>query len=289
VPGQKLIIVPDGVLHYLPFEALIHNKRYLVEDHEISYLPSASMLGLWHDSRNRIETEYEMEFLAFGDPIFRPGQKASGHKQVRSSNNDMVRQMQDSRGFHLAPLPRTRDEVEYIASLFPTDRREVYLGKDSTEEAVKQKPLNRYRRLHFATHSLIDERSTSRSAVVLTQDNDPEEDGFLEVSEISELDLDCELVVLSACQTGRGQLLTGEGIVGLSRAFLIAGARSLVVSLWNVSEISTSQLMKDFYRHLISKASNAAALRRAKLQMLQSGRETRHPYYWAPFIITGKP
>jgi CHAT domain-containing protein len=125
--------------------------------------------------------------------------------------------------------------------------------------------------------------------VVLTLGDGAEEDGFLEVSEISRLDLDCDLVVLSACQTGRGQLLSGEGIVGLSRAFLYAGARSVVVSLWNVSDISTGQLMKNFYQNLTAGQSNAAALRRAKLQMLSSGKEARHPYYWSSFVMVGKP
>ena len=289
VAGQKLIIVPDGLLNYLPFEALIHNGRYLIEDHEISYLPSASMLGRWQDSESRADAGAKMELLAFGDPTFGPGLKASGRKQPKISHIDVTRQMRASRGFNLPPLPRTRDEVEFIAGLFPPDRRQVYLGKESTEKAVKQGSLRLYRRLHFATHSLIDEKSPSRSAVVLALDNDPEEDGFLEVGEISELDLDCDLVVLSACQTGRGQLLSGEGILGLSRAFLYAGARSVVVSLWNVTDISTGQLMKTFYEHLMCNSSNAAALREAKLRMLRSNKETRHPYYWAPFIIVGKP
>jgi CHAT domain-containing protein len=102
--------------------------------------------------------------------------------------------------------------------------------------------------------------------VVLTLDNDSQEDGFLEVTEISELDLDSDLVVLRACQTGRGQLLSGEGKLGLSRAFLYAGARSVVVSLWNISDISTAQLMKGFYQHLVRGLNNTAALRNAKLR-----------------------
>jgi CHAT domain-containing protein len=143
--------------------------------------------------------------------------------------------------------------------------------------------------VHFATHSLIDEKSPSRSAVVLGFDGDAEEDGNLYVSEIARLNLDSDLVVVSACQTGRGKLLSGEGIVGLSRAFLRAGARSVVVSLWNVSDISTGQLMKYFYQHLTGGLSNAAALRRAKLQMLRSGTQMRHPYYWSSFVMVGKP
>lgn len=288
-PGQRLIVVPDGLLHYLPFEALIHNGHYLVEDHQISYLPSASMLMQRQDSRGEAGTGDRMELIAFGDPVFSPELKASVIKKPRSGPIDVIRNARDSRGFQLPPLPRTRDEVKYIASLFPPDRTRLYLDKDSTEDAVKREQLRRYRRLHFATHSLIDERSPSRSAVVLTLDADPDEDGFLEVSEISELDLDCDIVVLSACQTGRGQLLSGEGIVGLSRAFLYAGARALVVSFWNVSDISTGQLMKSFYRHLTAGIGNAAALRESKLQMLKSDKETRHPYYWSSFVIIGKP
>jgi CHAT domain-containing protein len=124
---------------------------------------------------------------------------------------------------------------------------------------------------------------------VLTIDTDAEEDGYLEVSEIARLNLDSDLVVVSACQTGRGKLLSGEGIVGLSRAFLYAGARSVIVSLWNVSDISTGQLMKSFYQNLTGGMSNAAALRRAKLQLLGMGKDLRHPYYWSSFVMIGKP
>jgi len=310
--GDRLIIVPDGLLHYLPFETLVQNNRYLIEDHEIGYTPSASVLVQLQDSRGHVETGDKMELLAVGDPIFgteiKPSvtRNASRFRKVSVTRNaspmrkvdttkarrrpvDVLRDARISRGFQLPPLPRTRDEVEYISTLFQPGRTRLYLGRDSTEGAVKRESLRRYRRLHFATHSLVDESSPSRSAVVLTLDNDPEEDGFLEVNEIADLDLDCDLVVLSACQTGRGQLLSGEGIVGLSRAFLSAGARSVVVSLWSVSDISTGHLMKSFYQQLAGNLSNAAALRLAKLEMLHGTTETRHPYYWAPFIAIGKP
>lgn len=286
--GERVIVVPDGLLYYLPFEALIHNGRYLVEDHVISYIPSASTLALWQDSSGGLKTGDKMDLLAFGDPAFEVESNTSSRKRQRSDLKNIAQHLRISRG-RFPPLPSTRDEVQYIASLFPPDRRKIFLGKASTEEAVKREPLNHYRRLHFATHSLIDEKSPSRSAVVLALADDPEEDGLLELGEISDLDLDCDLVVLSSCQTGRGQLLTGEGIVGLSRAFLHAGAQSLVVSLWNVNDISTGQLMKGFYQQTASNVSNAFALREAKLQMLHSSKGTRHPYYWAPFILTGKP
>jgi CHAT domain-containing protein len=286
-PDKQLIVVPDGILYYLPFETLRHNGRYLVEDHDLRYAPSASLLGLLRALQSQAKAEDKLDLLAFGDPLFSP----EGTKPKRGINDiDATRQAVNATdGFQLDALPWTRNEVEGIAKLFAPDRCRVFLGKESTEEAIKAAPLRRYRRLHLATHALANEKNPSRSAIVLTLDADPQEDGFLEVGEIAELDLDCDLVVLSACQTGRGQLFSGEGIVGLSRAFLYAGARSVVVSLWNVSDLSTSALMKNFYQHLIRNMSNAAALREAKLQMLRSDTETRHPYYWAPFIIIGNP
>jgi CHAT domain-containing protein len=289
VPGQKLIIVPDGALHYLPFETLVTNKHYLIEDHEISYAPSVSLLTSDQNAKSKIEPEDKMELLAFGDPSFKPAQKASPGKRAATRGFNVAQQVRSARNFQLDPLPATREEVQYIASLFPPGAQHVYLGKESTERAVKQEALRRYRRLHFATHSLIDEKTPSRSSVALSLNDDPEEDGFLEVGEIAELDLDSDLVVLSACQTGHGQLLSGEGIVGLSRAFLYAGARSVVVSLWNVTDTATSRLMKNFYQRLVTNAANAVALREAKLPMIASRAELRHPYYWAPFIVIGKP
>lgn len=286
-PGKRLIVVPDGILYYLPFETLRHNGRYLVEDHDISYLPSSGLLELLRDSENQAEAVDKQDLLAVGDPLFSP----EGVKPGRGSDGIAVTRQALSAmdGFRLNALPRSSEEVKEIAKLFAPDRCRVLLGKASTEEAVKAALLQRYKYLHFATHGLLNERNPSRAAIVLTLDTDPQEDGFLEVGEIARLDLDCDLVVLSACQTGRGQLFSGEGVVGLSRAFLYAGARSVVVSLWNVSDVSTSELMKNFYQHLISNMGNTAALREAKLQMLRSGTETRHPYYWAPFIVVGKP
>jgi CHAT domain-containing protein len=286
---QKLIIVPDGQLHSLPFETLIRNKQFLIEQHEISYVPSANMLQLLTAPKNEIAVGKKMELLAIGDPVFTPPAKAIRRKKLKSNANQVERRLNNFQNFYLAPLPNTRDEIQYIASLFPQEDEQIYFGKDGTEEVIKQKSLRQYRRLHLATHSLVDEKAAYQSAIVLTLDADPLEDGFLEEHEISELDLDCDLVVLSACQTARGQLFRGEGIVGFSRSFLYAGAQSVVVSLWNVTDISTARLMKQFYQQLSRKIRNTTALRQAKLQMLQSSFRTRHPYYWAPFILIGEP
>jgi CHAT domain-containing protein len=287
----KLIVIPDGLLNHLPYESLFHNGRYLIEDHQISYLPSASLIELLRQPPPGSASEHDgqLDLLAFGDPVFQQRTKISFNRNPPASPANIEKQSRDWQMPNLSRLPRTRDEVEYIASLIPKERARLYLGKDSTEKRFKQEPLNKYRWIHLATHSLIDERNPERSAVVLALDADNDEDGFLRATEIADLDLNCDLVVLSACETGWGRLSSGEGVIGLSRSFFIAGARSVVVSQWAVSDISTARLMKDFYRQLVEKAAKPAALRDAKLHMLQGGSETRHPYYWAPFVIIGTP
>lgn len=289
--SYKLIVIPDGLLNHVPYESLFHNGRYLIEDHEITYLPSASLIELLRRPPLGSASEHDgqLDLLAFGDPVFQQRSKTSLSRNPPASSAKIEKQAWDFEMSNLLPLPRTRDEVEYIGSLIPKERERLYLGKDSTEKAFKEEPLNKYRWIHLATHSLIDERNPGRSAVVLARDVENDEDGFLRATEIADLDLNCELVVLSACETGWGRLSSGEGVIGLSRSFFIAGARSVVVSQWAVSDISTAQLMKDFYQQLVNHAAKPAALREAKLRKLNGGSETRHPYYWAPFVIIGAP
>jgi CHAT domain-containing protein/tetratricopeptide (TPR) repeat protein len=287
-PSQRLIIAPDGLLYYLPFETLIRDGRSLIEDHEISYVPSASALGLLQQANNREAAADGLELLAVGDPAFGPPLEAEVSKHQRPDADNIMREIWSASGYRLPPLLNARREVQAISEFSPPERRQIYLGASATEEAIKRELQRQYRRLHFAMHSLIDEQIPARSGVVLTLDDDPAEDGLLDVNEIAELRLDCDLVVLSACQTGRGRLVNGEGIVGLARAFLVAGGRSVAVSLWSVSDRSTAQLMKDFYRHLAAGSDATAALRQAKLEMLRSRTVTRHPYYWAAFVLVGK-
>jgi len=147
--------------------------------------------------------------------------------------------------------------------------------------------LNRFNYLHFATHGLIDEESPGLSSLVLTSEKSSGEDGFLQAAEIFDLKLNADLVVLSACQTGLGKLIRGEGMVGLTRAFMYAGTPSVVVSLWSVSDISTADLMGEFYKNLIkNKLSKTDALRKAQLSLM-TDEKYAHPFYWAPFILVG--
>jgi CHAT domain-containing protein/Tfp pilus assembly protein PilF len=285
--AQELLIVPDGILYYLPFETLISPRgRFVVEDYALTYAPSASVAcGLRRDAlRNGPQRR---ELLAFGDPAFaRPPH--TSRDLLNQPAGEVVRSAMEARGWRFAPLPMTRVEVQTITQMFPAGSRRVYLGAQASESAVKREQLSSYKRIHFATHAILDEDNPDRSGIVLALPGTDGEDGILQAREIFDLDLRADLVVLSACQTALGRIVRGEGMVGLARAFFYAGATRVAVSLWKVNDASTAEFMKSFYAHMQRGADATAALRAAKLDMLRSGVPTyRHPYYWAPFILTG--
>lgn len=189
----------------------------------------------------------------------------------------------------LPGLPGTGREVSAIAGRYPPSEVKVYQGMEANEENVKNNPLvEAAERLHFATHGLVDERQPELSGLLLTPTGKDEDDGLLQVYEIFNLSLRADLVVLSACETGLGQKVTGEGLVGLTRAFLYAGSPSVVVSLWRVGDDSAPDLMVGFYDSLDRLGDKAEALREAKLAMIREGGSS-HPYSWAPFILVGDP
>jgi CHAT domain-containing protein len=273
---RKLIIVPDGALAYLPFETLVSESKtttsYLLERFAISYAPSASALAALKANQQPTNAEAK-GIIAFGDPLY--GQAAQADVQA-------------VRGFDLRQLPYTRLEVNGIAALFPAAERRIFLGAAAHEQTVKTEPLTPYRYVHFAAHGTVDEEHPARSGIVLSLGTDSKEDGMLQMSEVLRLKLNAELVTLSACRTGLGKLLHGEGIIGLTRAFFYAGADSVVVSLWNVNDMATASLMKAFYQNLQRGKAKAEALREAKRELLKGQqRAWRHPYYWAAFILVG--
>ena len=284
-----LVIVPDGVLHHLPFETLItrpleakREANYLLHDHTVSYSPSASVLCSIDGRTGRRSGKKQL--LAFGDPRYTRHEQFAATRGGERSTGLYTR-----RGFQFRRLPFSGTEVREIGDLFPAPGKVVYLGDQAKEENVKSETLDQYRFIHFATHGLIEQRVPSRSGIVLTLDDDPDEDGLLQMNEIVNLDLDAELVVLSACETGLGRLVRGEGIVGLTRAFMYAGTPAVVVSLWNINDRSSAAFMKSFYQHLTGGMDNAAALQMAKKEMLESKRRLyHHPFYWAPFILVGQ-
>jgi CHAT domain-containing protein/tetratricopeptide (TPR) repeat protein len=281
---RHLMLAADGLLYYLPFEALgLPDKtgfRYLIEDHVISYLPSATVLGeLLRRRSHRVKSE---TLLALGDPDF---SKKEELVLSRPNATAGVRGLYDVQ-FGLERLPFAGEEVQEIARYFR--RSVIRVGRDASEDFVKHAPLENYRILHFATHGLLDEQNPNASCLVLARAEDGPEDGFLQVREIYNLRLDADLVVLSACNTGRGRLVNGEGVVGLHRAFFYAGARSVLASLWSVNDRASSDLMSLFYYHLQKGQGKAEAMRAAKLKFLKSASHA-HPYYWAGFILQGEP
>jgi len=287
---ENLIIVPDGSLHYLPFEALVlpagsapasTRARFLMEDYGISYAPSASALVSLLN-RNRSEPAGQ-DLLAIGDPV--PG-AARGRAGSPAAGQDMLFEYYRDRRFALRPLEFASREIDAIAGLIDPAFRSTLTRTEATERRVKRLPLSDYKVLHFATHSLLDEQVAARSALVLTRDEDEREDGFLQAREIYDLPLRADLVVLSACQTAAGKMEKGEGIQGLARAFFCAGSRSVVASLWNVNDASTSRFMRTYYEYLTRGRTKREALRLTKIEMSRS--RGARPFHWAPFILIGE-
>ena len=281
--AYRLVIVPDGILYYLPFEALLDRSRYLLEDFSIAYSPSATAYSLMRRARRERPRTAERELLAFGDSQFR-----AGGRRFNVEGPALVRSIYRSTGFTFPPLPNSRTEVVAIAKLFPESLERTYLGVSATKSGLFSEKLDSYRCLHFATHAMLDERTPAQCGIALTPDGSKGDDGILRMNEIVDMKLNADLVVLSACQTGLETLVRGEGMIGLTRAFLYAGAGSVVVSLWRVDDLATSRLMQKFYKHMQEGADIASALRQAKRDMLGSGIPAyRNPYFWAPFVVTG--
>jgi CHAT domain-containing protein len=284
---NHLIFIPDGILHYLPFDALVRNDtitaepKYLVELYDISYAPSVSSLAYLMQKERR--GQHKKMLLAVGDPVYLSGN--SKMFKGRDRHEDALRDIYLNDGFELSSLPHSRREVLRVANCFPDDEVEVLLQSQAKEESIKSRLLEEYQIIHFACHGFLDEKTPMRSALILTMDDDSEEDGFLQVREISNLRLNADLVVLSACQTGKGRLENAEGVLGLPRTFFYAGARSTISSLWKINDKSTSEIMPDFYRFLATGLGKARSLRLAKLNMLKS--RFSHPFYWAAFVLNG--
>jgi CHAT domain-containing protein/tetratricopeptide (TPR) repeat protein len=274
----RLCIVPDGPLWNLPFQALEPAPgKSLLDRVALSYSPSLSLLAELRRRASggpprRLDRPDPGPLLAMGDPALRP------------STADIP---ESARGLLLAPLPEAAQEVQEIARLYGP-RSRVYTREAASEQLAKAQ-AGRFRVLHFATHSVLDDANPMYSYLVLSQAHpDPQEDGLLEAWEIVSLHLDADLVVLSACQTARGGLSQGEGVVGLSWAFLAAGARAIVASQWPVDSAATRHLMIELHRGLISGLPRAEALRRAGLAT-RAVEKYRHPYYWSGFVLLGDP
>ncbi len=279
---NKLIFIPDDILHYLPFETLLSQKdekRWLIEDYKIAYAPSISALQeiIDHEGSNGLKPRQDL--LAFGDPFFGPGEE-------NDQNRGTLEVLNAANTQNFLRLKYSGLEIEKIAALFKRSKINIFKRKKATEEQLKRLNHADYKILHFATHCLIDDEKPDRSSIVLSLGNHSTEDGLLQMREIFNLELNSDLVTLSSCQTGLGRFIKGEGIEGLCRAFFYAGASSALITLWAVHDQASYQFMERYYSHLCSSNSIMDSLQKAKLEMIGSGIFS-HPYYWAGFIVTG--
>jgi CHAT domain-containing protein len=281
--GTRLVIAPDGPLHSLPFAALIRpDGRYLLEWRPLHFVISAPVYAELKNRRREKPEGETLRVAAFGDPDYPPSAGSNSEKVENPGLRSWLR-----RGLRLTPLPATRREVEAIRRVFP--QTEVFVGQAASEERVKTLPSNTSI-VHFAGHALLDDRPPFESSLALSIPESPrrgEEDGFLHSWEILErLRWNTDLVTLSACGTALGKDMGGEGLVGLSRAFLLAGARTVLASLWAIGDRSTARFMPRFYELLRSGLSKDEALRRTQIEWLRDPKSS-HPFHWAAFELIG--
>ena len=301
--GDRIVLVPDGPLHLLPFAALTRKDgRHLVEWKPLSTVLSGTVFAELKKQRRDTVAGAEpssRQWVAFGDPWFPPRLAQSRTEDIGEAR---LRSFSTRGQLQWNRLPQSRREIEEIATLFPPDRRRTYLDREASEEHAKAIGKDA-RIVHFATHGFVDDRSPFDSGLVLSIPEELAEgrdNGLLQVWEIFEsVRLDADLVVLSACETGVGEIRGGEGIIGLTRAFQYAGARSVLASLWRVEDEATAELMQRFYRHLRAGKAKDEALRAAQLELIRrplrvpngrggwTERNAAAPYFWAALQLVG--
>ena len=272
---EHLLVIRDGPLHLVPFDAFMApSGQYVLETKTVGYAPSAtSFYLLTHRTSDRAFAPRPL--LAVGGVPYGSGEGG---------------QFSLSRGYvsgKLADLPSSKEEVLAASAALGDQRNVVLTGEKTTESAFKRTALDQYRTIHLAVHGVANKTYPERSALILLKDAKAGEDGILQASEVVQLRLDAELVVLSACETAVGTLQGQEGISALSGAFLLAGARRVVSTLWAIDDSASLSLMKRFYKHFPEHNSAATALRAAKREMLAELGSNAIPYYWAGFTFEG--
>ncbi|HXS01659.1 MAG TPA: CHAT domain-containing protein [Pyrinomonadaceae bacterium] len=293
---KRLVIVADGVLQYLPFSALTLSDggRPLIVDHEIVTLPSASVLAVLREEFEQRKPASKL-LAVLADPVFsandpRLAQAKNAEPANHSSATDVQRSAIESGLGGLVRLRFSRQEAEEIARLAGDKRNLKALDFSASRSLVTKDNLSDYRIVHFATHGLINNQNPDLSGVVLSlvDEQGRPQNGFLRLYDIYNLKLDADLVVLSACQTALGKEIKGEGLVGLTRGFMYAGAPRVVASLWRIDDRATADIMKRFYEAMLKDGMRpAAALRAAQISMSQDKR-WHSPHYWAAFTLQGE-
>ena len=306
IKGKEVILVPDGILHYLPFEAMLTKEvdsntkidysslPYLINDYTINYAYSATMaFSEVTNYKPRIAKNGGFVGLApvFADSTVKVDLVRREISILDTFNNDIYRTMKRSllkEDGVFNPLPASEEEVKSIYKMFKEKNKpaDIYLRSNATEEVIKSEKLSDYKYVHLATHAFVNESNPKLSGIVLSTDSQKKEDGILYSEEIYNLDFNADLIVLSACESGLGEVVKGEGIIGFTRGFMYSGARNIIVSLWRVLDKPTSELMIKLYKKILSGMSYAESLRDAKLETIKNGQYSA-PYFWAPFVLIG--
>ncbi len=324
IENKQLLIVADGALQYVPFAALqvpsskfkvqsednkgngqrtMNKEHFLIETNEIVNLPSASVLAvLRNETANRQIPAKTLAVLA--DPIFdktderfqeiarktkpKPEFIAVSKNKTRGGGSEFSLTRD---GLDLPRLPFTRREADLISATVPENKREKLLDFSVNKAAAMSSGLSDFQYIHFATHGFINNENPELSGIVFSMldEKGMERDGFLRVGDIYNLKFPAEMVVLSGCQTGLGKEIKGEGLIGLTRGFMYAGTKRVTVSLWDVNDEGTSELMARLYHEMFGKKiSPAKALRLAQISLINS-KKWNNPYFWSTFILQGEP
>ncbi len=305
IGNKRLLIVADGALQYIPFSALTipgkstHEYVPLLTEHEIINSPSVSTIGIIKSDHKRNKTAPK-PLVVFADPVFTPDDERFGKTVAPQPSHQRDRglpieaqQLERAAGIKWKRLPFTRNEADGIVRIIPNSQPQELLDFRANRQALNSNShLNQYQIIHLATHGFADTEHPESSFILLSlvDQEGNYENGYLTLNDIFNLDLQANLVVLSACQTGVGKLIKGEGLVGLTRGFMYAGTPRVLVSLWSINDQSTSELMVKFYQKMLKeKLTPVAALRAAQLEMWQQGdwQKWKSPYYWAAFTMQG--
>jgi CHAT domain-containing protein len=302
---KRIILVADGSLDYIPFQLLLNisgNNEPLIANYEIVNVPSASILGQLRQERQQRRPATKV-LAAFGDPVF-----ASNYAQSKDSNtgelpaaaNTEIPKWQHAwrdievegdkfDPFSIQPLLYTKRELKNLTEIAGPQSR-VVSGFEASRKTLDSLDLSQYSILHFATHGLLDPKRPEHSGFFLSmidQTGRPQ-DGFITMQDVYRLHAPVDLVVLSACRTGLGKDVRGEGLIGLTRGFMYAGASSVVASLWKVDDEATAELMKQFYTNMLQKGMRPAEALRSAQNTLRQNPEWQSPHFWAGFVLQGE-
>ncbi|RJE71775.1 hypothetical protein BGP76_06715 [Reichenbachiella sp. MSK19-1] len=312
---KNLIIVQDGIMSTIPFEALLTadvdvnnmdygSLPYLVKDYNISYTFSANLLYKTFMNEKTIRAKASKDGMVIAPVNFDNALEALREAKAKSyEESDMALNLRKGIAMsenEIPALPGTEEESKTLEQMFADNGKKAdgYLYYDAKEEIAKAGTMDEYNYIHIASHGFVNQEEPEFSGIFMTRDSVTKvEDGILFSGEVYNINLNAELVTLSACETGLGKIKSGEGIIGLSRALIYAGAKNITVSLWKVSDESTKQLMISYYNNFLDQEipqdihqslSYAYALKSAKMNMIQQGGQFAHPYYWSPFVLIGK-